>query len=115
MTTQVKPDELVNEFYSYVNMTRQELQQWLNTEESQSVGQTNAGETESIGHQSGQKTLALLDKAQYDLTPADMTHMQKVVSYIKRHSQQGPTAQPKDTSPWRYSLMNWGHDPLKAD
>jgi hypothetical protein len=60
MTTQVKPDELVNEFYSYVNMTRQELQQWLNTEESQSAGQTNAGETESIGHQSGHKILALI-------------------------------------------------------
>ncbi len=39
-------------------------------------------------------------------------HTGKVVGYLKRHlSQSGPDEE-KETSCWRYSLMNWGHDPL---
>jgi hypothetical protein len=38
--------------------------------------------------------------------------MRKVLGYIKRHSAQRPSGDVTDT-PWRYSLMNWGHDPLK--
>jgi hypothetical protein len=38
--------------------------------------------------------------------------MRKVVGYVRRHLAQEP-ANPA-TSRWRYSLMNWGHDPLKA-
>ena len=40
--------------------------------------------------------------------------MHKVHSYVSRHSAQGPVhAADVKTSRWRYSLMNWGHDPLK--
>ena len=40
--------------------------------------------------------------------------MHKVHSYVSRHSAQGPHhAADVETSRWRYSLMNWGHDPLK--
>ena len=42
----------------------------------------------------------------------DFEHMNKVVSYIKRHSAQRPSGDVKE-SDWRYSLMNWGHDPCK--
>lgn len=41
--------------------------------------------------------------------------MKKVVGYVNRHLKQGgpdDKAEVKD-SPWRLSLMNWGHDPLK--
>ena len=38
--------------------------------------------------------------------------MRKVVGYVKRHSAQRPDGDVTDT-PWRYSLMNWGHDPAK--
>ena len=37
----------------------------------------------------------------------------KVNSYVKRHLGQGPKNDPEN-SKWRYSLMNWGHDPLKG-
>jgi hypothetical protein len=37
--------------------------------------------------------------------------MRKVVGFIRRHLAQEPAN--KVTSRWRYSLMNWGHDPLK--
>jgi hypothetical protein len=37
--------------------------------------------------------------------------MRKVVGYVRRHRAQEPAN--IATSRWRYSLMNWGHDPLK--
>ena len=46
------------------------------------------------------------------LTEADYAHMRKVTGYIKRHSAQRPKGDVSHTR-WRYSLMNWGHDPLK--
>jgi hypothetical protein len=39
--------------------------------------------------------------------------MAKVVGYVHRHLAQRPDGDITDTH-WRYSLMNWGHDP-KAD
>jgi hypothetical protein len=41
--------------------------------------------------------------------------MATVVGYIKRHRAQGGPQEDTEHSPWRYSLMNWGHDPLKHD
>ena len=38
--------------------------------------------------------------------------MKKVVGYVARHQAQKPSKDVR-TSDWRYSLMNWGHDPLK--
>ncbi|WP_240630106.1 DUF3140 domain-containing protein [Mycobacterium colombiense] len=48
-----------------------------------------------------------------DLTEADYAHMRKGVGYAKRHLAQRPQGD-IDESPWRYSLMNWGHDPAKS-
>ncbi|UYY58335.1 DUF3140 domain-containing protein [Sphingomonas sp. S2-65] len=40
--------------------------------------------------------------------------MAKVVGYVHRHLAQGPDEKADiPGSRWRYSLMNWGHDPLK--
>jgi hypothetical protein len=49
-----------------------------------------------------------------ELTDDDYAHMRKVVGYVARHGKQRPDGDIKET-PWRYSLMNWGHDPLKAN
>ena len=49
-----------------------------------------------------------------DLTDSQWDHMEKVIGYIHRHLSQRPDGDVKDTD-WRYSLMNWGHDPLKDD
>jgi hypothetical protein len=38
--------------------------------------------------------------------------MRKVVGYVHRHLVQRPKGDVPGTR-WRYSLMNWGHDPLK--
>ena len=39
--------------------------------------------------------------------------MAKVVAYVHRHLAQGGPKDDAEHSRWRYSLMNWGHDPLK--
>ncbi len=38
--------------------------------------------------------------------------MNKVQGYVHRHLEQRPAGD-VDQTRWRYSLMNWGHDPLK--
>jgi hypothetical protein len=38
--------------------------------------------------------------------------MRKVIGYVHRHLKQRPKGDVAHR-PWRYSLMNWGHDPLK--
>jgi hypothetical protein len=106
-------DDSYTTFKHEVNMTASELEKWLKTEESKSVGQANGG-GESIGHQSGEHIVKILHKKKADFTPADEAHMHKVHSYISRHSAQVPhDKKDVETSRWRYSLMNWGHDPLK--
>lgn len=102
---------VIDEFHQAVNMTPKQLESWLDTEESKSVGQKD-GDDESIGHKSGRRIVELLQKKKADYTDDDRSHMKKVVSYIHRHSAQKPSGDVENT-PWRYSLMNWGHDPLK--
>jgi Protein of unknown function (DUF3140) len=106
-------DDIYSAFKHDVNMTATELEKWLKTDESKSVGQ-DSGDGTSIGHHSGEHIITILHKKPADLTPADEAHMHKVHSYVSRHLAQGPHHQKDvETSPWRYSLMNWGHDPLK--
>ena len=107
-----RPDEIYSDFKKLVNMDGGEIDKWLKTDESRSVGQ-DSGDGKFIGAKSGAKIVKLLAKDHAKLTNADLEHMKKVVSYISRHSAQGPTKSDRENSPWRYSLMNWGHDPLK--
>ena len=111
MTAKTTTDDLYHSFRQEVNMTAAELERWLKTDESKSVGQAS-GDGESIGHHSGERIVDILHKNKSDLTAADEAHMHKVHSYIARHSAQRPAGDVART-PWCYSLMNWGHDPLK--
>ncbi|OBJ03623.1 DUF3140 domain-containing protein [Mycobacterium sp. 1465703.0] len=99
-------------FRATVNMTARELEKWLPTDESKTVGQKRDG-GESTGHASGRRIVVILKAKRADLTDADYAHMRKVVGYAKRHLAQRPHGNIND-SPWRYSLMNWGHDPAKS-
>lgn len=104
-------DKVWKDFCEAVNMTPAELAAWLETEQSKRVGFRRPGETESVGHASGRRIVAILGMSLADLTDEDYAHMRKVVGYIRRHLAQRPENQV--TSRWRYSLMNWGHDPIK--
>jgi hypothetical protein len=102
---------VASEFRDAVNMTAKELERWLATDESKSVGQKDGG-GESTGHESGRKIVELLTEKRSDWTERDYAHMSKVIGYIHRHLAQRPSGDVTETR-WRYSLMNWGHDPLK--
>jgi hypothetical protein len=52
-------------------------------------------------------------KKKAELTDDDSEHMRTVVGYVNRHLAQRPEKEELETSRWRDSLMNWGHDPLK--
>jgi len=106
-------DTIRREFGEAVNMTAGELEKWLQTEESRSVGQKSEGSSESVGHESGRRIVELLHTKKADLTDDDLAHMRKVHGYVQRHLAQEPKQEDVETSKWRYSLMNWGHDPLK--
>ncbi|HAA28997.1 MAG TPA: DNA-binding protein [Cyanobacteria bacterium UBA8553] len=102
---------VIDEFHQVVNMTPKELESWLNTDESQEVGQKD-GDDEAIGHKSGRRIVELLQNKKADYSDDDLSHMKKVISYVHRHSAQKPSSN-IENSRWRYSLKNWGHDPLK--
>lgn len=103
--------QIRQEFTELVNMTPKELEEWLATDESQSVGQDEGGE--STGHKSGRRIVQLLRRNVGEYTDDDYAHMRRVRGYINRHLAQRPSKD-LETSPWRYSLMNWGHDPLAS-
>jgi hypothetical protein len=104
-------DKIYHDYAEAVNMTPAELEEWLETEESKRVGWKAEAGAESVGHASGRRILALSRKRKAALTDEDYGHMRKVVGFVRRHLAQPPENQV--TSRWRYSLMNWGHDPLK--
>ncbi len=104
-----------DDFRAAVNMPPAALEKWLETDESRAVGwkgPDGKGAGESVGHKSGRRIVEIRRKRQAELDPDDYAHMRKVVGYVARHTAQRPG---KDiaTSRWRYSLMNWGHDPLR--
>ena len=102
-------------FGDAVNMTPAAIEEFLDTAESKDVGfkgNDGKGSGESVGHKSGKRIVEILSSKKAELTDDDYAHMAKVVGYVKRHLAQGPEKDVK-TSRWRYSLMNWGHDPCK--
>ncbi|BGP42368.1 hypothetical protein JCM10450v2_006462 [Rhodotorula kratochvilovae] len=122
-------DQVISEFNEYVNMTPDELREWLETGDSQGAGwsKDNSGKVregeESVGHESGRKIIDILernpDKDPEEYTEEDIAHMRKVTSYCKRHlAQEGRMAEEKEPEELEQtksyqSLKNWGHDSLK--
>ncbi len=103
------------DFREAANMPPARLETWLKTEDSKRVGwkgEDGKGAGESVGHHSGRRIVEIKRTKKADLTAEDYAHMKKVVGYVARHRAQGP-AEDKQHSDWRYSLMNWGHDPLR--
>ena len=107
-------ERIASDFAQAVNMTAGELREWLATDTSHHVGWrgTDLMLHESIGHASGRWIVEILEKAGRDLSDDDYGQMRRVVGYMRRHFAQEPAN--IVTSRWRYSLMNWGHDPLKS-
>ncbi|HEY0311321.1 MAG TPA: DUF3140 domain-containing protein [Allosphingosinicella sp.] len=105
------PRAIKEAFSVAVNMDAEEIEEWLETPESRRVGFRKEGATESVGHASGRRIAVILRTPEPEREADDYAHMRRVVGFIRRHRAQEP-ANPV-TSRWRYSLMNWGCDPLK--
>ena len=103
-------DDVWDDWQDVVKMSQRQLQEWLETDESKSVGQKDGG-GESTGHKSGRRIVEILGTNKGDLSDDDVDHMRTVVGYVHRHLAQRPSGDIERT-PWRYSLVNWGHDPL---
>ena len=112
---EIDREKVRKEFAEAVNIGVGELEKWLRTAESRKVGfkGKDGAASESVGHASGRHIVRILRKNADDLTEDDYAHMRKVVGYVRRHLAQRPAN--AVTSRWRYSLMNWGHDPLKDE
>ena len=93
-----------------VNMSPRKLAAWLETPESREVGFKRSEGGESVGHQSGRRIVDMLGQTQVEFSSKDVAHAKKVIGYIHRHLAQTRSGDIAD-SRWRYSLMNWGHDP----
>jgi len=106
--------EVWEDFRSAVTMSPKQLEDWLETDESQAVGQKDGGSGESTGHASGRRIVEILRTDKADLTADDAAHMRTVVGYVARHSAQRPDKEGDDLAHtrWAASLKNWGHDPL---
>ncbi len=110
-------EQIYKDFNAAVNMSPAEIEKFLDTNESRRVGwkgEDGQDDGESVGHASGRRIVAIKRTKKADLTDEDYAHMKKVVGYVHRHMAQGGPAEDKEHSNWRYSLMNWGHDPLKS-
>ncbi len=103
-------DEVRARFAALVNMSPREIADWHKTEQSRSVGQ-DSGDGVSVGVKAGQRTIQLL-RAKRAPNADDLKHMRRVISFISRLRAQSPRKN-RETSRWRYALMNWGHDPLQ--
>ena len=109
-------DETYKAYHEAVNMPPAALTKWLDSDESRAVGwkgEDGHGSGESVGHRSGERIVELAHKKKSDLSDDDFAHMAKVVGYVHRHLAQGGPAEDVEHSRWRYSLMNWGHDPCR--
>ena len=112
-------DAIEKEFGRVVNMSAAAIEKWLKTKESHVVGAkdgktgTAEGGPESVGHASGRRIIKLLGAKQGERSASDYAHMRKVIGYVHRHLAQRPSGEDVAASRWRYSLMNWGHDPTK--
>ena len=56
-------NDTYEEFKDAVNMTASELEKWLDSDESKSVGQKSGGSGESTGHESGRHIVKILTGA----------------------------------------------------
>lgn len=114
--------QTVQRFRGLINLSRQELEAWLTTDESQSVGivigttrtkKVLGDGNESVGHAMGRYIVWLLGQQASAYTADDFRQMRKVCGYIRRHQAQVPAARPLEKTRWRYALMNWGYDPCR--
>ncbi|MEM0899552.1 MAG: DUF3140 domain-containing protein [Pseudomonadota bacterium] len=113
MSSSKSHEQIWEEWGDLVNMAPSEIEEWLKSDESKSVGDSEGENT--TGRASGKRIVEIKRTNKDELSDDQWDHMATVVGYIKRHCSQGGPKDDVKTSAWRYSLMNWVHDPLAED
>ena len=105
-------EQVIKDFRTVVNLKRDQLERWLNMPDSRKLRFKDEAKVGTVGHESGKRILKILGKRRDKYTEDDLRYMQTVVGFVRQHRREKP---PGDVfaSNWRYSLMNWGHDPMK--
>ena len=88
--------EVWADWQAAVNMNDNELEDFLSTDDSKSVGY-KVYRGESTGHQSCRRIVKILRAKKGDLTEDDAAHMRKVVGYVHRHLAQKPSGAVSDS------------------
>ncbi|MFC0041267.1 DUF3140 domain-containing protein [Actinomadura rayongensis] len=114
MKQKIAPDvaELWDEFHGAVNMTSEELREWLLTDAS-GVDALPAAPGSGVPDL-GRHVALILRKRKMDLTREDVDTMRRVVDRIHDYLA-NPPAEGASRESWRHGLMNLGHDPLKPE
>lgn len=102
-------DELWQDFHSLINMSGQELREWLAT---QAAGEQTEDDIAQTGQERSQHIASVLAKRRTDLEDEDIALMRSVVAEIGRARGMEPETAAGDTA-WRHRLMSLGHDPLR--
>ncbi|KAI0814845.1 hypothetical protein BC629DRAFT_816844 [Irpex lacteus] len=110
-------EDTIAEFNEQVNMSVEELEEWLENPQSKKAGT-------GVGLESAAKIIEILkknpDKDPEKYEDDDLEHMRKVVGYNKRHMAQEDhlketkTREELEITKSTISLKNWGHDPMKT-
>jgi hypothetical protein len=103
-------DALWNDFHHVVNMTSQELSEWLRT---RSAHENSEELPEDAITGTGRQVLAILQKRRTDVTHDDVRVMRRVVRLVNEERQEEDLTPTAGDAPWRHRLMSVGHDPLK--
>ena len=99
-------DRVWQEFHSVVNMSGEELREWLLTDAAGEEGLSS-----DPGHpvsDRGEEVVAILGKRKTDVTGSDVELMNEVAEFVRNE-----LADPqREDQEWRRRLMSVGHDPL---
>ncbi|WP_073948872.1 DUF3140 domain-containing protein [Streptomyces kebangsaanensis] len=106
---------LWEDFHRVVNMTSQELADWLRVRDA---AESTEPLPEEAGTPTGQHVLSVLRKRRTDPTDDDLRVMREVVDTVTARAdlENEPVPEAGDAAETRrrHRLMSLGHDPLKA-
>ncbi|KAL4431786.1 hypothetical protein ABPG77_003002 [Micractinium sp. CCAP 211/92] len=103
-----------------INMSPQELERWLGTEESRQAVEQVEEDVDKNGRHAARRIVELLHKDEELMYEGDLLHMWQITQYVRCHRdvlrqqvQQGMDPEQLRNSMERSHLMNFGFDPLK--
>lgn len=99
-------ENTIRNFRMIVNIDADQLERWLDTPQSKKLETMNAAT--DVGHQVQKLLCKRRDKYDAD----DLKQMQTVIDHVNSRLSKRPKGDIV-ASNWRFSLMNWGHDPSK--